>query len=105
MCRQEDDKILTDWNGLMIAALAKASVTLDYPGYMQAAAKTADFLLTKMRVKTERFSTATLRAKEPLRASWTTTPFMAFGLIELYEATFEDKYLKAANSLNQNHDS
>ena len=41
----KDDKILTDWNGLMIAALAKAGYVLDDPDYTAAAVKAANFIL------------------------------------------------------------
>jgi uncharacterized protein YyaL (SSP411 family) len=42
----KDDKILTDWNGLMIAALAKAGSVLDNRQYTAAAAKTADYCVS-----------------------------------------------------------
>ncbi len=42
-----DDKVLTDWNGLMIAALAKAGNLLGQPKYISEAVKTADFLLNQ----------------------------------------------------------
>ena len=45
----KDDKILTSWNGLMIAALSKAARALDKPIYADAAAKAADFLLRELR--------------------------------------------------------
>ena len=45
----KDDKILTDWNGLMIASLAKGARVLDEPKYAQAAARAADFVLTRLR--------------------------------------------------------
>ncbi|MDL5503589.1 MAG: thioredoxin domain-containing protein, partial [Candidatus Methanoperedens sp.] len=45
----KDDKILTDWNGLMIAALSKASQAFGEPGYAKAAQNTADFILSTMR--------------------------------------------------------
>ncbi len=44
-----DDKVLTSWNGMMIAALARAGTILNEPRYIQAAAKAADFILTTMR--------------------------------------------------------
>ncbi|RPH89976.1 MAG: thioredoxin domain-containing protein, partial [Desulfobacteraceae bacterium] len=45
----KDDKILTAWNGLMIAALAKAAQALDEPAFARAAARSAGFILEKMR--------------------------------------------------------
>jgi len=97
----KDDKILTDWNGLMIAALAKASVALDKPAYLQTAAKAADFLLTKMRTEDGTLFHRYAKGERAVEGFLDDYAFMAFGLIELYEATFEDKYLQAANSLTK----
>lgn len=44
-----DDKVLVSWNGLMIAAMAHGSAVLGDPRYLQAAQKSADFILAKMR--------------------------------------------------------
>ena len=44
-----DDKILTAWNGLMISALAQASLVLDEPVYAERAARAADYLLRTLR--------------------------------------------------------
>ncbi len=95
-----DDKILTDWNGLMIAALAKAGYVLEETKYLEAASKTANFLLDRMRkngVLYHRFVMGE-RAVEGFLDDYA---FLVFGLIELYEATFEEKYLQAASDLNK----
>ena len=58
----KDDKILTDWNGLMIAALAKAAQALPEANgakYARAAIKAADFILKEMQT-TERSTAASL---------------------------------------------
>ena len=47
----KDDKILTDWNGLMISALAKGSNVLDDQGLEDAAIKAAKFILNEMKTK------------------------------------------------------
>jgi hypothetical protein len=44
----KDDKILADWNGLMIAALARGAQVLDEPLYLKAAQKAADFIFADM---------------------------------------------------------
>ncbi len=96
-----DDKVLTDWNGLMIAALAKAGKVLDETKFVEAAKKTADFLLTQMRnqdgVLYHRFA----KGEKAVEGFLDDYAFFAFGLIELYDATFEEKYLRAASDLTK----
>ena len=46
-----DDKILSSWNGLMIASLAKGARVLNEPKFAEAAARAADFVLTKLRTQ------------------------------------------------------
>ena len=95
-----DDKILTDWNGLMIAALAKAGTVLNEPKYLETAMKTADFILDHMRedgVLYHRYAKGE-RAVEGFLDDYA---FFVYGLIELYEASFEDKYLQAAADLTK----
>jgi hypothetical protein len=95
-----DDKILTDWNGLMVAALAKAGTVLNEPKYLEAAMKTADFILGHMRedgVLYHRYAKGE-RAVEGFLDDYA---FFVYGLIELYDATFEAKYLQAAADLTK----
>jgi uncharacterized protein YyaL (SSP411 family) len=95
-----DDKILTDWNGLMVAALAKAGTVLNEPKYLETAMKTADFILDHMRedgVLYHRYAKGE-RAVEGFLDDYA---FFVYGLIELYEASFEDKYLQAAADLTK----
>ncbi|MEL6442841.1 MAG: thioredoxin domain-containing protein [Bacteroidota bacterium] len=105
-----DEKVLTDWNGLMIAALARAARAFDRPAYAEAAARAAAFVL------------AELRTAEGLLHRWhdaialpdgTTAPpdagiaahlddyaFLVFGLTDLYQATFDPSWLRAALDLH-----
>ncbi len=95
-----DDKILVDWNGLIIAALARAGKVLGEPRYVEVSQKTADFVLEKMREHNllyHRFAKGE-RAVEGFLDDYA---FFAFGLFELYEATFEDKYLLETASLTK----
>lgn len=96
----KDDKILTDWNGLMIAALAKASQAFDEPGYAKAAAKAADFVLSKMRNVKGRLYHRYRDGETAISGFLDDYAFFIWGLLELYEATFEVRYLKAALELN-----
>ena len=97
----KDDKILTDWNGLMIAALAKAGNVLDNQKYTTAAAKAADFVLQNLTDDKGRLLKRYRQGKAGLSAHLNDYAFMVWGLLELYQATFEIKYLKDAVELNQ----
>ncbi len=92
----KDDKILADWNGLMIAALAKAALAFDKPEFADAACRAADFILSRMRGQDGRLFHR-FRDDEPaVNAFLDDHVFLTWGLIELYEATFEVSYLRAA---------
>lgn len=97
----KDDKILTSWNGLMIAALAKGYQTFREPRLLQAAARAADFVLKALR----RDSGRLLRRYRQGDAAHTgfadDYAYLVWGLIELYESTFELRYLEEALRLQQ----
>ena len=103
----KDDKILTDWNGLMIAAFAKAAQVLGQPApgqtpgdqdYSLAARRAADFILAKMRGPDGRLLHR-YRDGPGIQANLDDYSFMIWGLIELYEAVFDTQYLQAALDL------
>ncbi|MEE8414025.1 MAG: thioredoxin domain-containing protein, partial [Dehalococcoidales bacterium] len=98
---QKDDKILTDWNGLMIAALAKGGRVLDEPGYTDAARRAADFIVTKLRTPEGRLLHRYRNGQAAVPANLDDYAFMVFGLLELYETTFELDYLKLALDFNR----
>lgn len=98
---QKDDKILTDWNGLMIAALAKAAQALDSDEYRDAAKKAADFCLETLRDEDGRLLKRYRQGEAGLTAHLEDYTFLAWGLIDLYEATFDERYLKEAISLTE----
>ncbi len=91
-----DNKILTDWNGLMIAALAKAGQVFSDPTYTQAAQNAADLLLTEMRNVDGRLSHRYLENEADLSANVDDYAFLVWGLIELYESIFDVRYLDEA---------
>ncbi len=97
----KDDKILTDWNGLMIAALSKAAQVFDRPEYADAAMQAADFILTALRAPDGRLLHRYRDGEAGLPAHVDDYAFMIWGLLELYEATFKVDYLKAALDLNR----
>jgi uncharacterized protein YyaL (SSP411 family) len=95
-----DDKILTDWNGLMIAALALGGRALGEPEYAASAARAAEFVLSSMRDRDGRLLHRYRDEDAAIRAHADDYAFLTWGLIELYEATFEPGHLDAAVALN-----
>ena len=96
----KDDKILTDWNGLMIAALARAGQVLDEPRYTAAAVKAADFMLRKLRTENGRLLKRYRNGNAGLPAHLNDYAFTVWGLLELYEASLEVTYLQEAIHIN-----
>jgi uncharacterized protein YyaL (SSP411 family) len=96
----KDDKILTDWNGLMIAALAKGGRALDKPQYTAAAEKAADFILMNLSDKNGRLLRRYRNGQAGVFAQLNDYAFMIWGLIELYENTYKPEYLQSAIHLN-----
>lgn len=94
----KDDKILTDWNGLMIAALAKAARAFDVPRYAQDAGRAADFILQQYG-NNRRLLHRYREGEWGITALIDDYAFLIWGLIELYETTFEVKYLKTSIDL------
>ena len=89
-----DEKIIADWNGLMIAALAHGAVVLDDDSYARSAAPAADLILARLRGKDGRLLHLSGRA-----AYLDDYSFVVWGLLNLYEATFAVRYLEAAIDL------
>jgi uncharacterized protein YyaL (SSP411 family) len=90
-----DDKILTDWNGLMIAALAKAGKALDAPEYVEAANRAAEFLWTTMQTAgglLHRFR----NGDADIEANLDDYAFFAWAEIELHQATQDPEHLRRA---------
>jgi uncharacterized protein YyaL (SSP411 family) len=94
-----DDKILTGWNGLMIAAYADGYRVLKVDAYRQAAVKGSEFLLAKLRLPDERLLRSYRAGKAKLPAYLEDYAFLAHGLLRLHEATGEPRWLKEARAL------
>jgi uncharacterized protein YyaL (SSP411 family) len=97
----KDDKILTDWNGLMIAALAVAGKTLDDPSYINAAKQSADFLWKALRNQDGLLLKRYRDGEAGLPAHLDDYAFLVWGLLEIYQADFDVEYLQRALKLNQ----
>jgi hypothetical protein len=95
-----DDKVLTSWNGLMLAAFAEAGQTLRRPDYIEAAISNADFLHRTMRRDSGRlFRTWKAGSEAKYNAYLEDYAFLADGLLALYEATFEARWVDWAREL------
>ncbi|MBN1473097.1 MAG: thioredoxin domain-containing protein, partial [Syntrophaceae bacterium] len=97
----KDDKILTDCNGLMIAALARGAQVLDEPQYLKAARKAADFIFSRMTDKKGRLLHRWRAGEASITAMLDDYAFFIWGLLELYEAAWQTKYLEKALALNR----
>lgn len=95
----KDDKILTDWNGLMIAALAKAAKAFQKNDYTDAAARAALFVLTRLRSPDGRLMKRYRAGDAGLPAHLEDYAFLVWGLLELYEATWDASWLKESLAL------
>jgi uncharacterized protein YyaL (SSP411 family) len=97
----KDDKILVDWNGLTIAALARASQVLDEPKYLHAATKAADFILKQMKTQNNGLYHRYVKGESAVFGFLDDYAYLVLGLIELYEASFEEKYLQLSIELTK----
>ena len=93
-----DEKVLTAWNGLMLATFAEASAVLEREDFLQIARKNADFILENLQkdgflLRTWKDGEAKLNAYLEDYANF------ADGLIELFQVSGEVKYLKEAKRL------
>jgi uncharacterized protein len=94
-----DDKILTDWNGLAVAALARAARVLDEPRYLEAARAALLFLLDRLRTADGRLLHRFCKGEAALAANLDDYAFVIWGLIECYEAGFAAEDLEEALAL------
>jgi uncharacterized protein YyaL (SSP411 family) len=96
-----DDKILTAWNGMMLASLSEAARVLDRADYKIAAIKNADFILANMKsadgrlLRTHKSGVTNPRIKAILEDYGC----LIDGLIELYQTTFDERWFIEARAL------
>ena len=95
-----DDKLLTDWNGLAIAALALTGRLLNEPRYIDAAALAADFILQSLRNDKGALLHRWRLNKAGIHAQLEDYTSMVWGLTELYAASLETRWLATAVALN-----
>ena len=97
----KDDKILLDWNGLMIAALAFGARVLDNPRYAEAAEKAVQFIFSKLKDADGRLFHRFRDGELAVHAQAVDYAFLIYGLISLYQATFDLTYAELAVTLQE----
>lgn len=91
-----DDKVLTAWNGLMIAALARAGLALDEPRYTEAAVRAPDFIGKNLKDDHGHLLARWREEDAAHPGKLEDYAFYTWGLLELYGTTFRISYLKEA---------
>jgi uncharacterized protein YyaL (SSP411 family) len=98
-CPLRDDKIITAWNGLMIAAYADAYRILKNASYLRSAEQSAGFLLKTLREPGGRLLRTYRAGQARLPAYLEDYAFLLQGLLRLHAATGESRWLGQARSL------
>ena len=96
---QRDEKILVDWNGLAISALARASRTLDEPQFLSAASRAADFLLSCLRDPEGNLLHVRVNGEAKIPGFLEDHASLLAALIDLYEASGDGSRLTQATEL------
>jgi hypothetical protein len=94
-----DEKVLSSWNGLMLAAFAEAARVLDRDEYRRVAEHNAEFLLSELRTSDGRLLRTWKAGGARLNAYLEDHSYLIEGLLELYQTTFEPRWFVAAQEL------
>jgi uncharacterized protein YyaL (SSP411 family) len=94
-----DEKVLTSWNGLMLAAFAEAARALDRDDCRQVAENNADFLLRELRQENGRLVRTWKQGEAKLNGYLEDYSYLIESLLELYQTTFEPRWFVAAREL------
>ncbi len=98
---QRDDKVLTDWNGLMISALARAAQAFGDAEYAAAARTAADFVLGALATEEGRLLKRYREGEAGLTAHLEDYAFMVRALLDLYETDHDLRWFARALELQQ----
>jgi uncharacterized protein YyaL (SSP411 family) len=99
-----DDKVLVDWNGLMIAAFSRAARAFSDARYAGVAEKAADFILGRMRTADGGLLHRFRDGRAGIEGMAADYAFFIYGLIDLYMATFRPDFLSSAIELQHTFD-
>ena len=91
-----DDKVIVSWNGLMISSLAKASSVLGKKEYFNAADKAVNFIIQKMSKEDGTLNRIYRNNVVHIDAFAEDYSYFGNSLIDMYEASFDSKYLELA---------
>jgi len=94
-----DDKILTSWNALMLNGYVDAYRIFNKPAFLEKAKQNADFLLKHMIKNNSRLDRNFKNGKSSINAFLDDYSFSISAFINLYQATFDEKYLETAQKL------
>ncbi len=94
-----DDKVLTDWNGLMIGALARSGRVLGRPDHVERATRAAQFVLKHLARRDGELLHRYRDGDAAVPGMLDDYAFLSWGLCELYEATFDVSLLQRAIEL------
>ncbi len=94
-----DDKVLTSWNGLMMAAFAEAARVLVRDDYRVVAERNADFLLCQLRQDDGRLLHTWKNGDARFNGYLEDYSYLMEGLLEMYQTTFEPQWFVAAQEL------
>jgi uncharacterized protein YyaL (SSP411 family) len=93
-----DEKIITAWNGLMMASFAEAGVVLDRPDYTEAAVRNAEFMISNLR-RDEALLRTWKDGVAKFNAYLEDYAFLSEGLMTLFETTGQFRWLTKALAL------
>ena len=99
-----DDKILTDWNGLMISALCRAGIIFGEAEFIKRAEKAWTTLENYCLKKNGKLLHRLKDSDSDIEGMANDYAYLIFGLIHLYDATFRPEYLKSAIELQEQFD-
>jgi len=99
-----DDKVLVDWNGLMIAAMARGYQVLGDEKYLRAAQRAAGFIRKNVTKKDGRLHRRWREGEASNRAVVNDYAFLIHGLIELYQSDFDPRWFEWAIQLQELQD-
>jgi uncharacterized protein YyaL (SSP411 family) len=94
-----DDKIIAAWNGLMISAFARGAQVLDDAKYLETAERAAEFARTQLYDESRKVLARNFRQGRSVDGFADDYAFVIQGMLDLYEASFQPKWLSFAFEL------